>query len=164
MRRRYAAVAGVAVAMGTGLWALPLTSAGADDDHGEDGDHEVIRVMSREVDSADLDLGRRGFSIGDRFVFSDNLFRRGNRVGTDHGDCVTTRIQGPGSAFQCTATAVLRGGQITAQGAVMFREDSSSRFTLAITGGTGRFRDAGGEVVVHETGNTTTVLTFKLED
>jgi hypothetical protein len=150
--------------MGAGLWALPWTSAGADDDHGDDGDHEVIRVISREVDSADLDLGERGFSIGDRFVFSDNLFRHGNRVGTDHGECVTTRIQGPRGGFQCNATAVLRRGQITAQGAVTFNQEQTGRFTLAVTGGTGRFRDAGGQVVVHETGIRTTVLTFMLED
>jgi len=163
MRRRYA-VAGLAIALGTGLWALPSASAGGHDDDGDDRDAMVIRVLAREVDSADLDLGERGFSLGDRFVFTDNLFRHGRRVGTDHGECVATRIQRQAASFQCTATAVLRGGQITAQGAVTFSEDSSAPFRLAITGGTGRFRDAGGQAVVRETGPRTTVLTFLLED
>jgi hypothetical protein len=59
---------------------------------------------------------------------------------------------------------VLRGGQITAQGAVTFNQEDSGRFTLEVTGGTGRFRDAGGQVVVRETSGTTTVLAFMLED
>jgi hypothetical protein len=59
---------------------------------------------------------------------------------------------------------VFRGGQITAQGAVTFNQVDASRFTLAVTGGTGRFRDAGGQVLVHETSGTTTVVTFMLED
>jgi len=161
MRRKYA-VAGLAVAIGTGIWALPSASAGGEGH--DDGDRTVIRVVTRQVDSADLDLGREGFSIGDRFVFTENLSRRGMRVGTDHGECVFTRIEPQGGAFQCTATAVFRRGQITVQGAVTFSEDDPSRFTLAVTGGTGRFRDAGGQVVVRETSATRGVLTFMLED
>jgi len=163
MRRRYAVV-GLAAAVGTGVWALPSASAGdrGDDDHGDR--RQVIRVMSREVDSADLDLGKRGFSLGDRFVFSDNLFRHGMRVGTDHGECMATRIHGSRATFQCTATAVLRRGQITVQGAVTFAEDGSAPFRLAVTGGTGRFRDAGGQLTVHESSGATSMLTFVLEE
>jgi allene oxide cyclase-like protein len=165
MRRRYA-VAGLAVAIGTGVWALPSASAGdrEDDDH-DDRDGRVFRVISREVDSAEINLGPPAFGLGDRFVFTDNLYRRGKRVGTDHGECVTTRIesQGQGGTFQCLVTAVFRRGQITAQGAVTFSDDTSP-FRVAITGGTGKFRDAAGQVVVDESAATYTVLTFQLED
>lgn len=165
MRRRYA-VAGLAVVIGTAGWALPSASAGdrGHDDGDDHGDARIIRVMSREVDSADLDLGERGFSLGDRFVFTDNLIRHGMRVGTDHGECTVTRMQGQAGSFQCIATAVFRGmGQITVQGVAMFSEDDSSPFRLAITGGTGRFSDAGGHLVVHERG-ASDLLVFHLED
>jgi hypothetical protein len=163
MRRRYA-VAGLALAVGTGVWTLPSASAGdGDDDDHDDRNGRVFRVISREVDSAEINLGPRAFGLGDRFVFTDNLFKRGERVGTDHGECVTTRIQGQSGTFQCLVTAVFRRGQITVQGAVTFSDDTSP-FTVAITGGTGKFRDAAGEVVVDESAGAYTVLTFHLED
>jgi hypothetical protein len=162
MRRRYL-VAGLAVAAGTGMWALPAASAGGGDH--DNGHGDVFRVISHEVDSADLDLGKKGFSLGDRFVFSDNLSKHGKVIGSDHGECVITRIQGDSGAFQCAVTAVFNGkGQITVQGVVQFTAEETSPFTLAVTGGTGKFRDAGGQVVVDESAEEYTVLTFKLTD
>lgn len=162
MRRRYV-VAGLALAVGTGMWALPSANAGGSGDDKRDG--EVFRVISREVDSADLDLGTPGFSLGDRFVFSDNLFKHGKVIGSAHGDCVLTRIQGQTGAFQCAVTAVFRGkGQITGQGVFAFTENETAPFALAVTGGTGRFKDAGGQVVVDGSADDFTVLTFKLDD
>ncbi len=156
--RRSNRVAALAVVLGTGLWVLPSGNAGADDDS------DWFRVTVREVDSAELNLGAKEFGLGDRFVFTEDLYQRGKRVGTDHGECVLTRLRGTGGTFNCNVSAVFAGkGQLTIQGAFTFTEDEGGRFVLAITGGTGRFRDAGGVVVVDETGERST-LTFKLDD
>jgi hypothetical protein len=164
MRSRYV-VAGVAVAVWTGIWALPAASAGGESGATDDESGQVIRVVSREVDSADLDLGKQGFTLGDRFVFTDNLFMHGKRVGSDHGECLVTRIHGESGSFECNVTAVFRGrGQITVQGAATFSEEEGSPVVLAVTGGTREFRDSGGQVRVDESAGDSTLLTFHLEE
>lgn len=151
-----------AAAVGAGMWAIPSANAGGGDHR--HGDSDVFRVSVREVDSAELDLGETGFGLGDRFVFSEDLYKRGKRVGSDHGECVLTRMQGQDGTFQCNVTAVFRKGQLTIQGAFSFSEEEEQQpFVLAVTGGTGAFKGASGVVVVDETGDTST-LTFKLKD
>lgn len=164
--RRNIGVAAVALGVGAGLWALPMASADhGDDGRGNDGRSKGFTVTVQEVDSVELDLGETGFGLGDRFVFTEDLYMRGKRVGSDHGECVLTRLieEGQSGTFHCNVTAIFdRWGQITVQGAFDFSENEEGEpFRLAVTGGTGKFRDAGGEVIVDETGEDS-LLTFKL--
>ena len=65
---------------------------------------------------------------------------------------------------QCPATATLPEGQITVQGVVVNR---SLNVTLPITGGSGQFQGAGGQLVqrdVSSGGQIRAELTFRLED
>lgn len=142
-----------------GLWALPASAGG-----GGDGRHDdTFRVTVREVDSVELDLGEPGFGLGDRFVFTEDLMKRGKVIGSDHGECTLTRMQGEAGWFQCVVTAVFHGkGQIAVQGAFKFDEDDTGRFVLPVTGGSGKFTGVSGVVVVDESGDTST-LTFKLD-
>jgi hypothetical protein len=166
MRRRYGMAALTTVALGAaGLWALPAAGAGGggggghDDDHGDDS----FRVMAHEVDSVDLDLGEPGFGLGDRFVFTEDLVKRGKVVGSDHGECTVTRMEGETGWLQCVVTAVFHGkGQLTVQGAFRFSETAGARFVLPITGGSGKFTGASGVVVVDENEEPSS-LTFKLD-
>jgi hypothetical protein len=128
----------------------------------EDDNVEVISVTSVETQSKFLDLGERGDSLGDQFVFSGNLFRRGEKVGTDGGVATIVRLQPRVLAtLQFVATAVLPGGQITVQGLVTFT-DGPSTYRLAITGGTGRYRTADGVLIVEER-ETDARLTFRID-
>ena len=66
--------------------------------------------------------------------------------------------------FQCVATLKLRRGQITLQGLIEVQgEDDPGPFTVAITGGTGRYKAAGGKAVVRDVSPTKSVykLHFK---
>ncbi|WP_148575576.1 allene oxide cyclase barrel-like domain-containing protein [Nocardioides caldifontis] len=162
MRRSYGAAALTAVALGAaGWWILPASAGGGGGGHDDRGD--TFRVEVREVDAVDLDLGERGFGIGDRFVFTEDLVKHGKVVGSDHGECTLTRLHGAGGWFQCTATAVFYGkGQITVQGAFRFSEGAESqRFALPVTGGSGKFTGADGVVIVDEDADSSS-LTFKL--
>lgn len=144
--RRIIGVAGTAVLLVTGLSVSTASASSADD--------ETIHLVSQLVDSADLDLGKAGFSLGDQFVFADHLYEDDELVGTDHGACTVTHIEESDkeATVQCVATIVLDDrGQITLQGAVTFSEsDDTPTFTVAITGGTDEFSDATGEVEIHE--------------
>ena len=56
--------------------------------------------------------------------------------------------------FHCVATLRLRRGQITLQGLIEVQgEDDPGPFTVAITGGTGKYIGAGGKAVVREVGH-----------
>ena len=138
--------------------SVPLALAGDDPDrHGDHQDHvRIIDLTTTVLQDADLDLGDTGPSVGDRFVFSDDVFRDDEKVGMDGGECVIVLFTpGPdpegepeAASAQCTATVSLPEGQITAQGLVDFT--GTGAFTIAITGGTGKYRTAHGEVEVTE--------------
>ena len=137
--------------------------AGGGDDGGSVA---TLRVRGREVDSAFLDLGDSGFSIGDQFAFTNDLLSGGNKVGEDGGLCVVTRLTAAGaSTFKCVGSNYLPGGQITVQGLVTYgptEEVKEDPYLFAITGGTGRYRTARGEVRIEELGNGRLRITFRI--
>jgi hypothetical protein len=120
-------------------------------------------VWAETVQDNFLDLGDEGTTLGDRFVFSDDLSRtRGGRViGTDGGECTVVRIDEEfyEATVQCLVTVSLSGGDITIQGLVA---ESEERATLAVTGGTGRYEGAGGRVRVLFVTDTVSRFSFRL--
>lgn len=112
--------------------------------HDEDGD--TIHLVEQIHDFAFLDEGSAGPSLGDRLVFTSDLFdRNGNPVGRDAADCVTVRDPGQQQIAQCTITVQLSGGEITFQGLAQGTDN-----TFAITGGTGEYKNARGEAVAKD--------------
>ena len=156
--RRIIGVAVMALLLVAGLSIFSTANAGS-------SNGETIQLESKLVDSAELDLGDKGFGLGDQFVFTDDIYEDDELVGTDHGVCTVTRIDDPEVTFQCVATLVLDDrGQITLQGAVTFEEsDETPTFTVAITGGTDEFSDADGEVEIHETSAEKSELEVRLD-
>jgi allene oxide cyclase len=64
-----------------------------------------------------------------------------------------------GDSYECAWTTTLAGGQITVEGPFLDSGDS----VLAITGGTGRYRNARGQMNLHGIENGTKfVFTFQL--
>jgi hypothetical protein len=154
---------GGAVALLLALASIALASASSSATSSSDDDEvEVIRVTAITVQDTFLDLGRRGESLGDQSVFSQDLFRQGERVGSGGVVCSFVRLRpGVSATFQCVATAKLPGGQITVQGLVTFT-DGPSTFRLAITGGTGRYRTAHGVAIVEEISEARERITFRV--
>jgi allene oxide cyclase len=83
-------------------------------------------------------------SSGDILAFANPVFNASNaqKVGSDNGNCVRTAA---GKAWECIWTVSLSGGQITVEGPFYDGKDS----TLAITGGTGEYAGAGGQMQLH---------------
>jgi hypothetical protein len=72
-------------------------------------------------------------------------------IGHDTGTCTLTRVGRHGGALaNCTVTAVLPHGSIATEGQLKFARRTFALKTshLAITGGTGEFRGAGGALQV----------------
>ena len=102
----------------------------------------VLKVGNDQF--AFVDAGAPGLSVGDSYVYSDTLSRDGRVVGDDGGTCQVTHVAGTTATTNCVLSLRLPEGQITAQ-ALWVRGTSPLR--MAITGGTGHYRDAGGELV-----------------
>ena len=152
-------VGAVSPALGSSRQGAASTSAGQDDER------RTIRVIAVFTEFAEIDEGASGLSLGDVVVFSGHLTRRdGTRVGRDGAVCTFVSTANPERVeAQCPTTATLPGGQITTQGVVVNR---SLNVTLPITGGSGQFQGAGGQVVQRDLSTPTqpqVELTFHLE-
>lgn len=101
-------------------------------------------VVEHALTDTTADTGPAGDSAGDVLAFANPVFDAGNvrPVGTDNGSCVRTAA---GVSYECAWTTSLAGGSITVEGP--FRDAGDS--TLAVTGGTGRYRGAVGEMRLH---------------
>ena len=152
--RRIAGLAGVGVLL---VAALVVAATGAASGHGHHGKGKTIRVVERATTDTTVDNAPAGDSVGDLLAFGNELFdhRNATKVGTDQGSCVRTV---PGEAFECTWTNSLAKGQITVQGPFLDAGDS----TLAITGGTGAYRNARGTMDLHARSATEFDFTFHL--
>jgi hypothetical protein len=91
-----------------------------------------------------VDVGPRGPSPGDIYVFVDKVFFPSDptrEVGEALGRC--TLIDPASARLGCNIRTSLPGGSLTSDGTLINVEGETS--TGAITGGTGRFRNARGE-------------------
>jgi hypothetical protein len=101
------------------------------------------------------------FALGDEIVSHDQLFSRGQHAGDDVFSCVIVSVPPAATLATCTAIFRLPGGNITAQTPAV---PGPAPKDLALTGGTGTYRDAGGEGTLVEFGNGTGRLTLHLLD
>jgi hypothetical protein len=132
-----AGVAGiVAFVVGGGAFAAASSS-------GSDGPVKTFTLIEKSGPGHYIDLGKKGFSIGDEFTFNSVFWNtaRTKRVGSNHGYCVvlTKRLS------HCVGTARLKGGTIEFAG----NTPDSSNFRIAVTGGTGALKGAEGQVTIH---------------
>ena len=137
------------------LVALALTAAGASaHDNGK-----VLQLTGKALGPPTvLDLGAPGPSTGDQQIITMDVFKGAKRVGESHVVCTVVRAD----VAQCDNVTSLPGGQIVATGLVTSAQEETSPFTQAITGGTGAYRNAHGQLTVSEAGPEPATLTFEL--
>jgi len=148
------------------LAAVLAPAAISGDGHGDHRGFKVIKLTSTVAQEADIDVAPlEQFNVGDGSAFSDDVWKDGEKIGDDGGQCTIVRIDGTVAVVNCVATFRLPGGQLTVQGLITFDETQSEEqpFTVAITGGTGQFATAHGEVYIAPGADENTdELTFRL--
>jgi hypothetical protein len=104
----------------------------------------TLTVVEHAATDAVTDTGAPGDSAGDLLSFANPVFDAANKtqVGTDQGFCIRTEV---GKSWECYWTITLAGGQITVEGPFLDKGDS----VLAITGGTGKYANARGQMKLH---------------
>jgi hypothetical protein len=107
-------------------------------------DMAKMTLVEHADTDAVTDTGASGDSAGDILTFANGVYDEGNQkqVGGDNGWCVRTVV---GKAWECFWTVSLADGQITVEGPFLDAGDS----VLAVTGGTGAYAGARGEMSLH---------------
>jgi hypothetical protein len=138
MRRRLAAVGVLLAIVGAAVANLALTPAASQ----VTSNRFTVTFPKSRPDKV-IDVGKRGFSPGDMFIFRGNLTKSGKTVGRIWAKATILRLK-RGLAL-AEATFRIRGqGQLTAQGRIYFNRKDQGK--LAITGGTGNYKQASGSV------------------
>ncbi|MGE5226390.1 MAG: allene oxide cyclase family protein [Planctomycetaceae bacterium] len=104
----------------------------------------TIHVIEHALSDKVTDTGKDGDSPGDLLTWHNPLFNSTNskRVGHDQGDCI--RISPKNGSWECRWISFVPGGSITVEGPFYDTRDN----VLAITGGTGMYRNARGTMAL----------------
>ena len=145
------AIAVVALAVGVAIPAAASSRAAHE--------HPTIRVVAIITELSLVDVGDKGPSLGDEIVFSSKLLQDGNQVGHQGAVCTTVSLER--QEAQCIATYSFSGGQITGRALVIL--GSKAPYDVSITGGSGKYEGAEGEVHVQPVSDTEGILTFDLD-
>ncbi|MFI8961091.1 dirigent protein [Streptomyces sp. NPDC053493] len=130
----------------------------------DDGDGFDFTLYAKEVGDGNAPGGTGSSGpppkVGDTFTFADDLFKTkgGDKVGRDGGTCAVVRTSDSQVDATCSGTFVLNGGpggQLTAQTLTTFSTGAQTpaAFDIAVTGGTGDFKNAHGYIRVTPDGD-----------
>jgi allene oxide cyclase len=130
--KRLLALAALMAAVGL---TIAVMSGGASTTPGQ-----TVHVIEHANTDVTADVDPPGDSHGDVLTFHNPVFNAADsqQVGRDQGYCI--RIKKVDGSYECNWTTFLENGHITVEGP--FFDTKNSR--LAITGGTGAYRDARG--------------------
>ncbi|MFD3457959.1 hypothetical protein ACFWVC_38035 [Streptomyces sp. NPDC058691] len=159
--RSLSAAAGVAAALIGGLVAAPLASAAPSAPgaaHDAPSRTEILGLVARQTQSASVDLGKKGLSLGDQLVIAEDIYRGGKRIGDHSVVCTYVHLE-PG-ALQCVGTFALPKGQISGQ--ALLHLPPAASIDIPITGGSGAYDTARGYVHTVAAGKTERHLTFHI--
>jgi allene oxide cyclase len=118
----------------------------------------TVHVVEHAATDTVVDTGKTGDSPGDLLTFHNVVFDAADsaRAGHDQGQCIRIAV---GSSWECTWTTFLPGGHITVEGPFFDTRNS----VLALTGGTGIYRNARGAMVLRSrAGGTKFDFVFRL--
>jgi hypothetical protein len=103
-----------------------------------------LTVVEHAVTDATASIGKAKDNRGDILTFANPIFDAADKkqIGTDNGFCIRTVA---GTAYECSWVTALAGGQIAVEGPFHDAGDT----TLAVTGGTGKYSGAKGELLLH---------------
>jgi allene oxide cyclase len=103
-----------------------------------------VHVIEHATTDTVIDTGAAGDTTGDLLTFHNAVFgpKDAKKVGRDQGDCI--RISPSGGSWECRFVTRLAGGSLTVEGPFFDTRDS----VMAVTGGTGVYRNARGTMTL----------------
>ncbi|HET8874115.1 MAG TPA: dirigent protein [Gaiellaceae bacterium] len=146
----------LALVAGLGLVFAAVNATAKDKPRGAGG--SSIHVIEHATTDA-VTNGSATDAAGNVLTFANDVFDSADKVkvGSDQGYCVRIVV---GTTWECNWTTVLSGGQITVEGPF----SDTGNTVVAITGGTGKYRNARGwmELNYHDAAGTKFDFVFHL--
>jgi hypothetical protein len=116
-----------------------------------------IDAVDRVTSAVIADVGTAGDSPGDIRTSHDGLFSSGKLVGRVQGECV--RVLPRKGSWECGWTVKILGkGSLTVEGPLF----DGANTVLAVTGGTGTYLAARGQLILRQTSETRWALRFRV--
>ena len=138
--------------LGAALAVAALALAGTASAHDGGGYHAPDKTIKLVEQTADLqptfvDAGKPGPSAGDLAVIHDGVTLNGAAAGSYNQVCTLASLGASPftSEFECVGSVTLKDGTITMAGPFV---PAKAEQSAAITGGTGEYRTARGEIVI----------------
>ena len=143
MRRFKLLALALALAIVLAVGIVSISAASASDK--PDQSSRRLTVVEHADSDTVADTGTAGDSLGDILAFGNPIFDAANakQIGRDQGYCIRTNV---GASWECNWTVILDQGSLVVEGP--FYDDLRDS-QLAITGSTGEFRNARGEMTLH---------------
>ncbi len=119
----------------------------------------TVHVIEHATTDKVIDTGKKGDTTGDLLTWHNKVYDETDTTvaGSDQGECI--RISPKQGTWECTWITWLDGGSITVEGPFYDTKDS----VLAITGGTGAYASAAGDMqLVSKNGGTEYDFIFSL--
>lgn len=109
--------------------------------------HQRLRFIEHPTHEVTTPVGGKADAPGNLLTFANPVFDATDKtqVGSDQGFCI--RIVA-GRSWECFWTLFAPGGQITVEGPYLDSGDSH----FSVTGGTGKYAGARGEMLLHARG------------
>jgi hypothetical protein len=126
-------------------------------------DVQVIKLVAKPVRREVFKNGDAEVNLGDRSVFTHTLFLDDEEVGFDGGVCTVVRTEDEAPHILCNVSMVLPDGVIAFQTFIQ-EVFPPPPFYAAITGGTGAFAGASGEMHIDPASPDTHFYTIYLDD
>ena len=138
---RRAAIAGT-VAVLTTATTVGVTANAATAKRARSASDPTVHVIEHAVTDTVVPSGGGKDKTGNLLTFHNKVYDTSDKrqVGTDQGFCI--RIFPKDGSWECFWTTFLKRGQLTVEGPFYDKKNS----VLAITGGTGAYAGAGGEM------------------
>lgn len=122
-----------------------------------------MRLTGHQVSDKTIDVGRKGFSVGDDDLSMARLTEAGDQVASFDSACQVVFVSKGAAHELCRQTFTFAKGTIESSGEVTSSRSGPAPFDWAVTGGTGTYRNARGFVHVVP-GNRTVQLIVHVTD
>jgi hypothetical protein len=164
MRRTAALTLGALALAGGSLVAATSTAMATSS---EGWNSPVIKLTTETINFAVIDVGAPGPALGqgDQIISDDKVFKNGKEIGTDGVVCTVVNSTPDALTCQWVMTLSLPDGQLALQGIADGPTGPPTeplQYTLAVTGGTGKYRGVGGSADIVDNPGGAEQVTLRL--
>jgi hypothetical protein len=146
MRKFAVITAALALLAGTTA-AMSIASASAAPKPAATDSVKVLHLISHDTSVKVVDIGKKGPSPGDEVIETTADFQNGKQVDRSVVNCVLIAIIARAQDVLCHGDLAFTDGQVEFQGETNFH----TPFAIAVTGGTGAYQRAGGQLTLLRT-------------